>query len=146
MLHLLLRIFTGGTLLFYGVRKLWGDPVDFLKSIKAYEILPTEPPLLLNLSAVGLPWLELVCGIAILSGVMLRGASLLSCAVLTVFTVAIGYRAVQVMTEEGTAFMQIAFDCGCGSGEVVIWQKLLINSALILATAWLVRKRAAPID
>lgn len=136
--HLAVALVLGAILLYYGVTKL-GDPADFLKSIHAYGILPTQPPWLLNLSAIGLPWLEVISGLALLSGLFRRGAALLSCVVLVVFTAAIAVRAMQVMGADGTPFLELAFDCGCGSGTVIIWQKLLFNTALIVGTAWLVR-------
>ena len=125
----------GIVLLVYGVQKL-GEPSDFLKSIHAYGILPTQPPWILNLTAIGLPWLEIICGIALVLGPLRRGAALLSCAVLSVFTAAILVRSIQVMGADGTAFFELAFDCGCGSGTVIIWQKLIFNGALIAGTAW----------
>ena len=125
----------GIVLLVYGVQKI-GEPSDFLKSIHAYGILPTQPPWILNLTAIGLPWLEIVCGIALVLGPLRRGAALLSCAVLTVFTTAILMRSFQVMGAKDAAFFELAFDCGCGSGTVIIWQKLIFNGALIAGTAW----------
>ena len=52
---------------------------------------------------------------------------------LAVFTPAILLRALAIQAAEGTPFFEIAFDCGCGAGVVVIWQKLLTNTALFLA-------------
>lgn len=132
----------GIVLIVYGVQKV-GAATDFLKSIHAYGILPTRPPWILNITAIGLPWLEILCGAALILGPLRRGAALLSCVVLTVFTAAIVVRSLQVMGAEGTAFFELAFDCGCGSGAVVIWQKLIFNGALIAGTAW-VALRARP--
>lgn len=131
----IIAVILGVVLLAYGVQKL-GEPTDFLKSIHAYGILPTQPPWLLNLSAIGLPWLEIICGIALVFGPLRRGAALLSSVVLAVFTAAIVVRSFQVMGAEGTPFLELAFDCGCGSGTVIIWQKLITNGALIAGTAW----------
>lgn len=125
----------GIVLFVYGVQKL-GEPSDFLKSIHAYGILPTQPPWILNLTAIGLPWLEIICGVALVLGPLRRGAAFLSSAVLAIFTAAILVRSFQVMGAEGTAFLDLAFDCGCGSGTVIIWQKLIFNGALIAGTAW----------
>jgi uncharacterized membrane protein YphA (DoxX/SURF4 family) len=132
----------GLVLIYYGVQKL-GEPADFLKSIHAYGILPTRPPWLLNLAAIGLPWLEIICGAALILGPLRRGAALLSSLVLAAFTLAIVVRSFQVMGADGTPFLELAFDCGCGSGAVIIWQKLLFNGSLIAGTAW-VALRARP--
>lgn len=144
-LVLIARLIVGVTLIVYGASKL-PVPTDFLKSIEAYDILPTRPPWLLNGSALLLPWLEIVCGIALVLGRLARAAALLAFATLTVFTAAILVRSFQVMAAEGTPFLELAFDCGCGSGTVIIWQKLLLNGALIALTALVAfrRDRAAP--
>jgi len=38
-------------------------------------------------------------------------------------------------------FTDIKFDCGCGGGEVVIWKKLIENSALILLAVLLLTRK-----
>ena len=141
----LLALALGIILIVYGVQKL-GEPSDFLKSIHAYGILPTQPPWLLNLSAITLPWLEILCGLAMAAGPLRRGAAALSALVLAVFTAAILVRSFQVMGAEGTPFLELAFDCGCGSGTGVIWQKILFNGALIVGTAWVALAARRPAD
>lgn len=126
------RLYAGLALLIYGVPKLY-EPSDLLKSIHTYGILPTDPPLLLNLSAVALPWLEILAAVSILLSPLRRGASALSAAVLVVFTTAILMRTFDVMAADGLTFTQVSFDCGCGSGEVIIWKKMIFNSSLIIA-------------
>ncbi|MCH2101826.1 MAG: DoxX family membrane protein [Planctomycetes bacterium] len=135
LLPRVIAITLGIVLLVYGVQKL-DEPSDFLKSIHAYGILPTQPPWILNLTAIGLPWIEIICGLALVIGPLRRGAALLSAGVISVFTTAILVRSFQIMDTDGTAFLNLAFDCGCGSGTVIIWQKLLFNGALIAGTAW----------
>lgn len=138
------RLYAGLALLLYGVPKLF-EPSDLLKSIHTYGILPTDPPLLLNLSAVALPWLEILAGVSILLSPLRRGASALSAVVLVVFTSAILMRTFDVMAADGLTFAQVSFDCGCGSGEVIIWQKMIFNSSLIVACilAGFSRRKAA---
>lgn len=148
MKRLLLAWMTGAVMLVYGWKKTGlpvpfgdaGSTVDFLKSIHAYGVLPTQPPWILNLTAVGLPWLEVICGLALILGPFRRGAAALSFLSLAAFTTAITLRSFEVMAEDGVGFFALSFDCGCGSGEVIIWQKLLFNLALILATACLIRR------
>jgi uncharacterized membrane protein YphA (DoxX/SURF4 family) len=132
LLLLVARLYAGLMLLIYGIPKL-REPSDLLKSVHTYGILPNDPPLLLNLSAVGLPWLEVITGAAILTGVLRRGAGFLSAIVLVVFTSAILMRTFAVMAADGISFSEVAFDCGCGSGVVIIWQKMIFNGSLIVA-------------
>jgi len=122
----LARLVIGGYFIYTGIIKL-EDPVLFLKQIKQYEMLPLDPAYFLNGTAVILPWLELICGSALVLGVFVRGAGAMIALMLAVFTPAIFLRALAIHNTEHTPFMQIAFDCGCGTGEIIIWKKLLLN-------------------
>jgi len=130
---LFIRLAVAALLFSYGFEKL-NDPVSFLKSIHEYDLLPTEPPWLLNFGPSLIPILEIAAGICILSGFLRRGAALSMGLFLIVFTGAITWRAFTVMSETGQSFASIEFDCGCGSGVVVIWEKLVFNTALIVGT------------
>ncbi len=127
----LLRIFLGAYFIQTGVVKAL-DPVMFLKGIRLYEMLPEEPAVFLNLTAVTLPWLEIVCGAALMLGVLRRGAGTLLAVMLCVFTPAIFLRALAVMREEAISFFAVQFDCGCGTGTDTIWIKLSQNLGLLL--------------
>ncbi len=129
----LLRIGVGAILIAYGLEKL-ADPVAFLKAIHEYQILPSRPPWMMNLMPNGIPILEIGAGLCLITGFLRRGASLVMGCFLTAFTAAILWRTFRVMEETGLAFQQVQFDCGCGSGVVVIWEKILFNLALIVAT------------
>lgn len=109
------------------------DTVVFLKNIRLYHLLPESPPIFLNASAVILPWLEIVCGLALLAGVMTRGAALNLAMMLAVFTPAIFLRGLAISHEQGISFFDVEFDCGCGAGPQITWIKLCKNSALFLA-------------
>ena len=128
---LLIRLFLGGLFVYTGLVKI-GDPIDFLRQIRSYHMLPEAPPIFLNGTAIVLPWLEVFCGIGLILGLSIRGAAALIAIMLCVFTPAIFLRAVGIYYTEGTPFFQIKFDCGCGTGDVIIWQKLLANVGLLL--------------
>jgi len=132
-LPLFIRIGMAAILIAYGVEKL-ADPVNFLKAIHEYGILPTQPTWILNLAPSGIPMLEIAAGLCLLSGFLRRGAAVLMAAFLVLFTGAILWRTREVMGDTGQAFHEVAFDCGCGSGVVVIWEKTMFNLALILGT------------
>lgn len=129
---LMARLVVGFTLITYSMAKLH-DPVAFLKVIKLYEIVPLTWPTVLNSMAVIIPWVELLGGVALILGVGLRGAGVVLLAMLIVFTAAVALRTWDVV-QAGTPFLQVKFDCGCGKGEEIIWQKLLSNAGLILLT------------
>lgn len=117
------------------------DPWTFAKIIRQYGIFPDSAPYLLNLTAVVLPWLEIVTGAALLVGINVRGAALIQLLMLVPFTWAILHRAFQMQVETGKSFFEIKFDCGCGGGIEIIWQKVLKNAGLILLALYAVLSR-----
>ncbi len=154
---LLVRLIVGGLFVWMGSVKV-ADPINFLKLIHLYDMMPESPAYYLNGTAIILPWLEILVGWALLLGVFVRAASLTAALMLAVFTPAILLRALAIHAAEGTPFFQIAFDCGCGAGVVITWQKLLENTTLFLLVVygvfslsrrfclsqWLSRRRTQP--
>jgi len=124
------RLAVGATLILYSFAKLV-QPFDFLKELNNYRVLPAQPPQVLNLTALLMPWAELVLGTALLLGLLVRGAAGLVVLMLTVFTAAIVHRAIGVQQAESVAFCAVQFDCGCGTGVVNICKKLVQNAALV---------------
>jgi uncharacterized membrane protein YphA (DoxX/SURF4 family) len=125
------RLVLGGMFIYLGYNKAI-DPVGFLKLVREYPMVPESTPVLLNLIAVILPWLEILCGILLIAGVAVRGNAVLMLLMLAVFTGAVALRTVGIYNAEEIAFCAIKFDCGCGVGEVFICKKLLENSGLLL--------------
>ena len=92
-------------------------PLEFARLIREYHILPDQ---MLNLVAVVLPWLEIVCGICFLTGLWLMGSAALLSGLNGVFIFAIAYRAWLIMSSTGVGFFDLSYDCGCGFGVVYI--------------------------
>lgn len=128
---LLVRLVLGGLFTYMGLAKI-SNPADFLKLMEQYRLLPTSMPYLLNMVAVVLPWVEALCGVALLLGVAVRGAGLVSAAMLVMFTPMILLRGLELYQETGLSFCQVNFDCGCGAGVVFLCSKLVENSLLFL--------------
>lgn len=126
---LLARVILAATFLYMGSMKL-GEPFEFLKQIRLYQMLPETPPIYLNATAIVLPWLEIVAGVALLIGLRFRGAAAAIALMLLVFTPAILVRGLHILSEKGGSFFEVVFDCGCGTGPVTIWTKLLGNIGL----------------
>ena len=132
---LVARWILGALFVYMGLSKAL-HPVDFLKILRQYQM--TESHVVLNLMAAALPWFEVVCGLLLLSGVAVRGAALLSLAMLIPFTLIVLNRAMDIHDQKAIPFCAIRFDCGCGAGEVVICHKLLENCLLIFLSMLLV--------
>ena len=157
------RLIVGGLLVYTSIGKL-RDPVAFLKVVKEYELLPVHWNVLLNSIAVIVPWVELLGGIvlilglklclsasvlkmsehtrAVTPGIGLRGTGAVVLVLLIVFSTAITMRAIHDMEAKGLPFMEVKFDCGCGTGEQIIWLKLLENTGLILLSLLIVLSRS----
>jgi uncharacterized membrane protein YphA (DoxX/SURF4 family) len=131
---LIVRLGVGGVFGYLAYMKL-RDPINFLKLTHVYGVVPAHQWMLLNLVAIALPWLEMVCAAALLLGVARRGAALLIVGMLLFFTPMLAVHAWQLQTAVGSPFptyCAVRFDCGCGTGEVFICPKLAENVALLI--------------
>ncbi len=136
---LLARWFLGGTYLYMGAVKVL-HPADFLVAIRQYHLI--ESHLALNLIAVILPWLEILCGLLLLAGVAVRGTALVSLVMLVVFSFIVLQRARGLQHALAIPFCAVRFDCGCGGGEVLVCRKLLHNLFLVLLSIWVLVSNA----
>jgi uncharacterized membrane protein YphA (DoxX/SURF4 family) len=119
---LVMRLVLAAVFIYAAVQKI-GHPLEFADEIRMYRILDIGPPL--YIVSIVLPWVELFCGIALVTGIFLRGSALILAAFNIVFLIAVSIRTAQVMSEESIGFMKVYFDCGCGFGETYAWKKLL---------------------
>ncbi|MCP5515913.1 MAG: DoxX family membrane protein [Verrucomicrobiales bacterium] len=126
------RWFLGAAFIYLGAVKVL-DPVAFLKQVHAYDLV-VQPPWL-NLVAGVLPWLEILCGLLLILGVAIRGTGLLTLMMLVAFTFAVWQRGSDLAAREGAPLCLIKFDCGCGTGEIGVCNKLVENSLLMALAA-----------
>ena len=116
------------------------DPPSFAHMIYNYRILPAG---LINVSALIMPWVELVIGLCLILGVWVRPARWLVTAMLVVFMIAISINLVR-----GNAI-----DCGCFDTSAAnltyeerirdMWMVLLRDAGMLLMCAqlaWAERK------
>jgi len=132
------RWYLGGFFVYTGLEKV-ADPVAFLKQVRQYDLVHTA--FLLNAIAAALPWFEVFCGVILLAGIAVRGAALTLVSILIPFTGVVWHRALVLQAAKGLSFCAVKFDCGCGTGEVYICEKLLENFGLILLGVWLLAGR-----
>lgn len=128
---LVARLLLGGLFIYMGWNKVV-EPVDFLKLVRQYHMVPEQPPLLLNLIAAALPWIEVWCGLLLIAGVALRGAALSILLMLIGFTIIVTIRAIGIHQAEGIPFCDVKFDCGCGAGIEWICEKIPKNIGMCL--------------
>lgn len=139
---LLLRLVVGYVFVTYGMEKV-AKPHAFLTALKNYEILPLEPPTILNAVAVTLPWIEVFVGVLLIVGAARRAAATISFGMLCVFTVAVTMLALQYQADHPEiAFTAIEIECGCGTGPINAVRKLVENTGLALASLWLMVSRS----
>jgi len=132
------RWLLGGIFIYTGLNKAM-HPEVFLKLVRQYELVTN--PLLLNLIAGTLPWFEVFCGLLLAAGVAVRGSAVLLAGMLIPFTLIVLKRALAIAGAQGLAFCAVKFDCGCGTGEVLICRKLVENTLLVLLSIWLASGR-----
>lgn len=120
------RVFLGVLLTVISIDKI-ADPEAFAQSIAAYRIITGTPALIL---ATILPWIELLCGLTLTAGILVRGSALLTGSLLIIFTVAVV-----------TALVRgLDISCGCfaqGGSDRLSWYKLVENAVLIAISAYL---------
>lgn len=129
--RLLARLVLGGVMLYFSFAKI-AAPTAFLKELHNYGVLPEQPPIYINLTALLLPYLELTVGTALVLGVLVRGAAFVVTTMMIVFIVALTERAFGIQHAKDIAFCAVKFDCGCGTGEVYICRKLVENALFTL--------------
>ena len=134
----LARWWLGGLFLYMGLNKAL-QPVDFLKLVREYDLV--QSPIWLNSIAAALPWFEVFCGVLLVAGVAVRGSALMLLLMLVPFTLVVLQRALALHATQGIAFCAVKFDCGCGTGEVLICRKLVENAILVVLSAWLLTGR-----
>ena len=116
------------------------DPPSFAHMIYNYRILPAG---LINISALVMPWVELVIGLCLILGVWVRPARWIVAAMLVVFMIAIS-----INLARGNAI-----DCGCFDTSAAnltyeerirdMWLVLLRDAGMLLMVAqlaWAERK------
>src|SRR2546423_15576349 len=80
----IVALIIGGIFIYAGVIKAM-DPVGFANDIDNYKIVPW--PLTVRL-AFYLPWLEILCGLAVILGLLYRGGLLILTMLISIFIIA----------------------------------------------------------
>jgi len=132
-LTMLFRIVVGITFIWASIYKII-EPDDFSKSIWYYHMVPGS---LINIIAIILPWLELICGIFLIFGIYYRGSVVWINVMMIAFIIALTTAVIRGLD----------IDCGCfkaakSSGGSAL-RALLLDLGLIILTIqlWLSRSK-----
>lgn len=121
----------------FGTVFLWAgwikvqDPAQFLVSIRSFHLVPDPFAAWL---ALGLPWLEIFSGLAVVTGWMRRGGLLLLNVSLVIFAIA--------LISAWTRGLDV--ECGCfggGKGTTTVVQALVRDAVLLAVGGWLMFRR-----
>ena len=80
----IVAILIGGLFIYAGAVKII-NPVEFARDIDNYKMLPWQPSVWL---ALYLPWLEIFCGLALITRVFFRGGVFIVTALMSLFIIA----------------------------------------------------------
>jgi len=113
------RLTVGGIFTWAGLLKII-DPHGFAQSIANYNIFPQGMSLFL---ALVLPWIEVICGIFLISGIFRKASTIIISGSLAIFLILI---AVSILRG-------LDIDCGCfgNLGRKVDYKLILLDSLLL---------------
>ena len=124
----LLRLVVGGAFIFAGVLKI-ADPAKFAIDVSNYRLVPHE---LINLVAILMPWMEVVAGAFVVTGIWLRAATLVIASMTVMFAIVI----------LSALARGLNIECGCFGtlgGKHIGLVNLAIDMTLFCLAAWLAR-------
>ena len=122
-----IRIGLGAVFLFSSMAKI-ADPATFAGIVTNYQLV--APPLI-KLTVMVLPWIEALCGVALVFGFYDKGAALLVCLMMVTF-IGIGFY---------NAYRGLDIACGCFSLSARQPSNIAINTvrdmAILAAGIWM---------
>ena len=131
-LTMLSRLIVGGIFIYASFYKIV-EPSMFAKSILYYHLVPGP---LVNLMAIILPWLEILVGLALVFGVVYRGAVWWANLMLVIFIVALA----------STIARNLDIECGCfkagQSATGPAWGSLLFDLGSLVFSVQLLVSRS----
>jgi len=126
-LSVAIRIFVGFLFIIASIDKA-ASPEAFAVSVANYRILS---PSLTTLVATIFPWMELLCGVALIAGVFIRGSAFLLTSLLVIFTAAV----------ISGLLRGLDISCGCFTQDPeagkIGWIKIAENLGLLALTTFL---------
>jgi putative oxidoreductase len=131
----------GGIFLYAAVPKIW-EPVEFAKIVYHYRVIgPSQdlPPVVANLLAVSLPWIEAIAGVLLITGLWRREAAIVTALMLVMFIVAVGWALAHGINIENCGCFKVSGGVSADGGRKAGWSLILADSAMLLAALWVAR-------
>jgi uncharacterized membrane protein YphA (DoxX/SURF4 family) len=126
-LTILIRLIVGGIFIYASIDKIV-NPGQFARIVYNYHLLPSE---LVNVFALILPWVEFICGLAIILGIYYEGSVLIMNLMVLSFIIALGIN----------YFRGVSLECGCftvsSKAKGAILDLLIRDFGLIALTLFL---------
>ena len=121
-LSLVLRVYIGSIFITAAMAKL-PYPAEFVEALAAYRIMPY---VFVNFAAVVMPWVELICGLFLIMGLMTRAVASIIAMLLVAITVAVIIN----------LFRGTPISCGCFDtvGEEISWWIIARDVSWVLLT------------
>lgn len=118
----LFRLYIAGLFLYAGLYKI-NYTAEFAESIASYRMVPFWG---VNLLAIVMPWIELLCGILLITGIRSKTAAVIIGGMLIMFTLGVLVNLVR----------QSPISCGCFStvGDTISWRTFFRDLAWIIMT------------
>ncbi len=104
-MELTARLILGVTFIYASYHKILA-PAEFAKLVYGYDLFPHET---INLISITIPFIELISGVALITGIYTRAAALIIIGMLIAFIISISINVIRGHE----------FDCGCFSIETV---------------------------
>jgi uncharacterized membrane protein YphA (DoxX/SURF4 family) len=124
LLALICRLTLAIIFFYAGIEKII-DPGDFAVAIYNYQLLPDCA---INLSAIYLPWLEVLIAASLITGIFIRGAALISALLFLTFATALTINLVRGLN----------LSCGCfgASSGNISWLDPVRDLSLFCASVF----------
>lgn len=122
--HGLARILIGGIFIYTGIIHI-ADPEGFAQAVRAYQFLPDW---LINAFALILPWVEVLAGVSVATGIFIQGGAMATSGMLLAFIIALAV----------SLYRGLDISCGCFTtspdAQRISWAYLIRDSILLLAS------------
>lgn len=125
LLLLIARVIPAAVFIFAGIEKI-ADPKSFAGAILEYKLFPL---VIVNISAIILPWIELVAGILLLFGIRIKENLFITGSLLVFFIIIVSV----------SLLRGLIIDCGCfgtHNAQSAGVLKIVENIFLLLLCLW----------